>query len=123
MGHYGVANLQKRFWTKVDQRGETDCWVWLGSTNQDGYGRFNVYCLVKHNKLVQAHRFAYETRHGEIPTGLAVLHTCDHPACCNPAHLFLGTQSDNMRDMHKKRRHTITGGWKWARNVQRSQMA
>jgi len=51
-----------------------------------------------------AHRAAYTYFIGPIPDGLDVLHRCDIPACCNPAHLFLGTQSDNAKDMWIKER-------------------
>jgi hypothetical protein len=54
---------------------------------------------------VYAHRLAWEEANGPIPAGMYVCHTCDVPACVNVEHLFLGSQSDNMKDMAAKGRH------------------
>ena len=78
------------------------CWLWLGSCNEDGYGRLTVGGR-KNPKAVGAHRIAYEIVKGKIGT-LQVLHTCDVPCCVNPSHLFLGTHDDNMRDAANKGR-------------------
>ena len=67
--------------------------------NSSGYGRVRVG-----GRRVFAHRWAWEKANGEIPAGLCVLHKCDNPACVNVAHLFLGTVSDNHRDMRAKGR-------------------
>lgn len=91
------------FWSQVE-RGEPDaCWLWTGKKIKGGYGdhRVPVDGQWKH---VIAHRFVWQEAHGPIPPGLFVLHRCDVPACVNPAHLFLGTASDNMRDMVEKGR-------------------
>ena len=88
--------IMVRFWRKVDRSRE--CWVWTGSTSA-GYGSFNV-----NGPMVGAHRFAWEWANGPIPAGLRVLHHCDNPLCVRPAHLFVGTQLENMRDMSAKNR-------------------
>lgn len=92
-----------RFWSKVEISEDKDaCWIWKAGLSNKGYGSFNFQ-----KKMTSAHRVAYQLTHGEIPEGLCVLHNCpggDNPACCNPNHLFLGTQLDNIRDMVQKGR-------------------
>lgn len=90
--------VNARFWSKVEMGQPEECWPWKASILRGGYG----YFYLKGTK--QAHRMAYELTHGKIPAGKCVLHTCDNPACCNPAHLFLGTQMDNIADMNSKER-------------------
>ena len=78
---------------------ESGCQIWTAAANSDGYGH-----LVVDGKLQKAHRVAWELANGRIPAGLQVLHRCDVPACIRVDHLFLGTVSDNMRDMLRKGR-------------------
>lgn len=89
-----------QFWAKVAKAGPNDCWLWLGHKMPYGYGTYG-----KPKQL--AHRRAWELTNGPIPDGLMVLHNCpdgDNPSCVNPAHLWLGTQTDNMRDAAAKGR-------------------
>lgn len=83
----------------VDIKG---CWEWKGSRRKKGlpYGKFTIF-----REDCQAHRFSYRLFCGAIPSGMRVLHRCDNPPCCNPDHLFLGTDKDNAVDRDRKGRH------------------
>lgn len=85
--------LEDRFWAKVNRRNPGQCWPWTGMT-QRGYGYLKVRGV-----RARAHRIAWELAHGRrIPEGMVIRHRCDRPACCNPAHLALGTHADNVAD-------------------------
>ena len=77
------------------------CWEWSGSKDPCGYGRIKSL-----GKLLSVHRVAYELWVGSVEDN-SVLHKCDNPSCFNPDHLFLGTQTDNMKDMTKKGRGVV----------------
>jgi hypothetical protein len=90
-----------RFWAKVDKSPHPNgCWIWTAKLPRHGYGTFGL-----HGKSKLAHRVCYRNTRGPIPPGLDVLHSCDNPPCVNPAHLWLGTNADNVRDKMTKGRH------------------
>lgn len=96
-----IKSIAEKYWEKVVKGSEPDeCWLWLGGTNEDGYGRFGRGEL--------AHRIAFQVHTGEHPGNFYVLHRCDNPPCTNDRHLYKGTQFDNMRDMVQKGRQNKT---------------
>lgn len=89
--------LAERFWEKVS-KGE-GCWTWTANT-ENGYGR-----IMNDGQCLKATHVSWEIHHGPVPDGQAVLHSCDNPPCVNPAHLFLGTDVDNVADCIEKGRY------------------
>ena len=89
----------ERFWNKVDKKSDDECWGWHGVGDQ--YGRCRIRIM---GKKYLSYRVSWVIHHGDIPEGLCVCHTCDNPVCTNPAHLFLGSQRDNILDMEEKGR-------------------
>jgi len=98
-----IKDKSKHFWKSVDIKGDNECWNWKQCCDTGGYGHFN-----SKRKMFLSHRFAYEDKIGSIPAGKLVCHKCDNPKCCNPSHLFIGSNRDNRQDASKKGR--ITGG-------------
>lgn len=80
------------------------CWYWTGCVCKFGYGRIRVNGVSELST-----RISYTLFKGGIPDGMYVCHRCDNPACVNPDHLFLGSQSDNMKDMMNKGRRGYYG--------------
>lgn len=95
-----MTGRERVFQSRVAQRGPDECWPWIGPVNKWGYGK-----AMRRGREQNASRIAWEFAKGQpAPDGLHVLHTCDNPSCCNPAHLWLGTHQDNMADKMRKGR-------------------
>ena len=93
------------FWDRVNQTGgPTSCWPINPPYDLRGYG------TVQLGLVRRGHRVAWSLVNGPIPKGMRVLHRCDNPPCCNPDHLFLGTDLDNIRDMWAKGRAVVHHG-------------
>ncbi len=85
-----------QFWDRVAKTHEHGCWIWIGPRDAGGYGRWSK---------VLAHRHSWQEANGPIPDGKWILHHCDNPPCVNPAHLYLGTVVENVRDAVVRGRH------------------
>lgn len=93
---YWVARVRSR--VKISESG---CWIWQGNLSSRGYGQTQY-----RGKTKSVHRQLYKVLHDvSLSTKQYVCHRCDERKCCNPDHLFLGTQSDNMADSVRKGRH------------------
>jgi hypothetical protein len=109
-GKYIVNHMspaQFRFLKNIDKESTVHpihgpCWMWKpGPVNQNvPYGQFRV----GKKGIMRPHRYSWEVYRGPLPDDTHVLHKCDTPLCVNPAHLFLGTNDDNVKDKVEKGR-------------------
>lgn len=97
------ANLERRFWAKVDRRNPNECWPWIAKAviTSLEYGAI----AVQTGCVTGAHRVSWALANGPIDETAHILHTCDYPRCCNPNHLYDGTPADNVRDMVERSRN------------------
>lgn len=109
--------LVEYFEPKVDKNGPVPphqpnlgpCWLWI-ACKSGGYGHINT-----EGKVRRAHVVSFFLSNGRWPT-MKILHRCDNPTCVNPAHLFEGSQADNVADMISKGRdRKSTGDAHWTR--------
>lgn len=93
------TGVDHSFWSRLQRNAVNGCWEWTGAKTQFGYGKVGFG-----GRIYDTHRLVYELCCGPIPDGLFVLHHCDNPKCCHPAHLYAGTPRDNMLDCAKRGR-------------------
>ena len=86
--------LAKRFEAKVERVPFLTCWVWMGCTLKNGYGKIGRGRAKDGTAL--AHRIAYELYRGPIPDELELDHLCRNRWCVNPAHLEAVSHRENM---------------------------
>lgn len=109
-GRLDLSNVDEafraRFWSKVNVGHRTSCWPWARYCKPEGYGQFTLSKGV----FTTSSRVAYALARGPIEELMYICHRCDNPPCCNPAHLFLGTQTDNTNDSVSKGRANRSHG-------------
>lgn len=101
--------IADRFWPKVDQRGEDDCWPYTGHL-VNGYGRFFVGYMDGKKIVTGSNRVAFFLVNGFLDPLLDVLHSCDTPPCANWKHLSQGTHAENMAQRDARGRHNAARG-------------
>jgi len=84
----------EHFWSMVAISDPDSCWEWQGCRSKKGYGNLH-YTELGEDK---SHRVAYRLTNGNIPVGMCILHKCDNRACCNPNHLYVGDNDQNVKD-------------------------
>jgi hypothetical protein len=95
------ARIVGKFWAKVRPASKNECWLWTDKPDADGYGRLSLKGVVSQ---ARAHRIAAALFLPDYDAALVVRHKCDNPICCNPNHLAMGTQADNIADREARGR-------------------
>ena len=94
-----TEHILARIFNRIIINPDTNCWNWQGTVNLQGYATMGI-----NRKTRLVHRVLYQLLGNTIPSKMLLCHHCDNPKCVNPNHLFVGTQSDNMKDSFNKGR-------------------
>lgn len=87
----------KRIFAKILIDKSSGCWEWQGAIDQQGYG-----LLWFKKRTERIHRVMYSAYVEPIPRGIKerrfnqIDHKCKNPKCCNPKHLQMITQKENV---------------------------
>lgn len=103
--------IEKRFWDKVQKT--PTCWLWTGSINVYGYGRF---WLPEKQMTYPAHRFIFESISGMVFKDLDIHHICEVKHCVNPDHLTVLTKADNVRSSGNTKKTCCPRGHEYSGN-------
>ena len=103
------VNVIERILRHLPDCTDEQCWVpEYKSRVRGGY----IPILREDGGMRVLHAVVWEAHNAEpVPEGMVVMHTCDNPACCNPHHLVVGTQSDNIKDCVSKGRFSRFNRW------------
>lgn len=112
LGRVAVADtMDVRFWRLVEKRGPNECWPWLGCVTKEKHGQLRGrFFYSPMGRMIPAPRVAMILAGRLAPmasTLILACHHCDNPQCVNPAHLFAGTNSDNLQ--HASARGRLSG--------------
>lgn len=92
--------LDVRLYSKISKFTDNGCWEMEPPINK----RYPI--LQFEGKATRASRISWSLFHKKkFPKNKLCLHKCDNTKCINPSHLFIGTQTQNMKDMIKKGRN------------------
>ena len=94
------SRIVQKFWAKVMPAAQGSCWEWSDKPDEDGYGRLSIKGVAN----LRAHRLSAALFLRDYDDTLVVRHTCDNPICCNPSHLVMGTQAENIADREARGR-------------------
>lgn len=97
-----AASVQQRFWKYIDQRSVTECWMWIGSISNVGYGQLSVK-----NKPIHAHRISAWIHRMIVHDGMVINHLCGCKPCANPSHLEVTTESGNIKHAYDTGLHRL----------------